>query len=186
MVRRFAPDPVPEESIERIVEAAQHAPSAGFSQGQRLVVVSDPERRHRIAGIANEPYYVEAGFDPWLSQAPLHIVPCVSEEVYHRRYREPDKIRPDGSEVDWPVPFWWIDVGATLQLILLAAVDEGLAAGFCGVDDVEALRRELAIPAEYTPIGVVTVGRPLQDRRSGSLARGWASRREFARRETWD
>jgi nitroreductase len=185
MVRRYAPDPVPRDAIERIVDAAQHAPSAGFSQGQRLVVVTDPERRRRIAEIADEPHYVEAGFDPWLSQAPLHVVPCVSEEVYHRRYREPDKIRADGTEIDWPVPFWWVDVGATLQLILLAAVDEGLAAGFCGVWDLPALKRELHIPAEYTPIGIVTIGRPLEDRRSGSLARGWASREEFARRETW-
>jgi nitroreductase len=186
MVRRYSPDAVPEASIERIVEAAQHAPSAGFSQGQRLVVVTDPERRRRIAEIAGEPHYVAAGFDPWLSQAPVHIVPCVSEEVYHRRYREPDKIRPDGSEIDWPVPFWWIDIGATLQLILLAAVDEGLAAGFCGVWNPAALQRELRIPDEYAPIGIVTIGRPLKDRRSGSLARGWASREEFARRETWD
>ena len=46
------------------------------------------------------------------------IVPCVSEEVYHRRYREPDKIRADGTEIDWPIPYWWVDIGATWMLII--------------------------------------------------------------------
>ena len=186
MVRRYAPDPVDPEALERIIDAAQHAPSAGFSQGQRLVVVTDAARRKRIADIADEPGYIDAGFDPWLSEAPVHIIPCVSEEVYHRRYREPDKVDEEGREIDWPVPYWWIDIGATLQMILLAAVDEGLAAGLCGVEDPDALRRELAIPDEYAPIGIVTIGRPLPDRRSGSLKRGWASRDAFARRETWE
>ena len=38
----------------------------------------------------------------------------------------------DGSEIEWPVPFWWIDVGATMQNIMLAAVNEGLGCGFVG------------------------------------------------------
>ena len=35
-------------------------------------------------------------------------------------------------EIDWPVPFWWIDIGATMQNIMLAAVNEGLGCGFVG------------------------------------------------------
>ena len=80
------------ESLERIAAAAQRAPSAGFSQGQRLVIVTEESTRRAIAEICDEPEYVAAGFDPWVSRAPALIVPCVSEEVYHRRYREPDKI----------------------------------------------------------------------------------------------
>ena len=186
MVRNYDPDkPVSRESLERIATAAQRAPSAGFSQGQRLVVVTDPEQRRRIADICHEPEYVEAGFDPWVSRAPALFVPTVSEEIYHRRYQEPDKVNDDGTEIDWPIPYWYVDVGATVMLILLAAIDEGLAAGFLGTHRLDDLRDALGIPADQTPVGVITVGHPLPDRRSGSLKRGWVPRDDFAHWDRW-
>jgi nitroreductase len=186
MMRNYDPaQPVPREALERIAAAAQRAPSAGFSQGQRLVIVTEEATRRAIAAICDEPEYVEAGFDPWVSRAPALIVPCVSEEVYHQRYREPDKIGEDGTEIDWPIPYWWVDIGATWMLIILAAIDEGLATGFLGTHRVDDLKALLDVPADYTPIGVVTLGHPLPDRKSGSLKRGWAGRRDFARWERW-
>jgi nitroreductase len=186
MVRNYDPSkPVPREALERIAAAAQRAPSAGFSQGQRLVIVTDEAIRQAVAQVCDEPEYVKAGFDPWISRAPALIVPCVSEEAYHRRYREPDKVRDDGSEIDWPVPYWWVDVGATWMLIILAALDEGLATGFLGTDRVDELKALLRMPDEFTPIGVVTLGHPLPDRKSGSLKRGWVARQDFARWEEW-
>ena len=125
-----------------------------------------------------------AGFDPWISRAPAHIVACVSEDAYHQRYREPDKVDEDGHEIDWPVPFWWIDAGAALMVVLLAAVDEGLAAGFLGADP-DRLRRLLKIPAAMLPIGIVTVGHPAPDRRSSSLKRGWRPDTQVIHWQQW-
>lgn len=187
MVRHFAPDPIGREVLERIVATAQRAPSAGFSQGQRVVVVTEPARRRRLAELAGEAFYTGSGFDPWISEAPALFVPCVSAKVYLDRYDEPDKRDPDappGTEDEWPVPYWWMDGGCTVMLILLAAVDEGLAAGFAG-GDVHAMRDELGIPPDYSPLGVIPVGRPLPDKRSPSLARGWRPTDEFARWERW-
>ena len=96
----------------------------------------------------------------------------MSEAIYHRRYQEPDKVDEDGNEIEWPVPFWWIDIGATMQTIMLAAVDEGLGSGFVGPRRRRAPRLP-RLPAEFTPIGVMPVGRPLPDVRSPSLKRGW-------------
>ncbi len=184
MVRHFADEPVDRSVLERIAAAAQRAPSAGFSQGQRLVIVTDPDRRRAVAEAVGEPGYVEGGYAPWISRCAALFVPCVSEEVYHRRYREPDKLR-NGEEISWPVPYWWVDAGATLMSVLLAAVDEGLAAGFAGVPDPDALREALGIPPEFAPIGVVSVGKPLADKRSPSLRRGRLRLAEFARWERW-
>ena len=185
-VRNYDPaKPVSHDSLQRIVEAAQRAPSAGFSQGQRLVVVTEESTRRAIAAICEEPEYVSAGFDPWVSRAPALIVPCVSEEVYHRRYREADKLQENGTEIEWPIPYWWVDVGTTWMLIMLAAVDEGLAAGFLGTHRLDELKALLGVPSEFTPIGVVTIGHPLPDRKSGSLARGWVPNADFARWEKW-
>jgi len=183
-VRRFEEGGVDREVIERIARLAQRAPSGGFSQGQRLVVVTEPERRREVARICGEEFY-EADFGRWISECAAQFVPCVSEEIYHRRYREPDKIDEDGNEMTWPVPYWFVDIGATMQNIWLAAVNEGLGCGFVGTDDLDALRAALGIPAEFTPIGVMPVGRPLPDVRSPSLKRGWVPFEEFARWERW-
>ncbi len=148
-------------------------PSAGWTQGQSFVVVTEPAGRETIAGLAGEQHYVDAGFDRWISGAPVHIVVCVSEAAYRRRYSENDKY--DSADVDaqeWPVPFWWVDAGASMQNILLAAVDEGLAAGFLGIQSIGELTTFLGIPEDVSPIGVVTLGHPLPDRKSGSLKRG--------------
>ena len=172
-VRRFEDGGVEPDVIERIARLVQRAPSAGFSQGQRLVVVTEPDRRREVARICGEEE-MEADFGPWISECAAQFVPCVSETIYHHRYQEADKVLPDGSEIDWPVPFWWVDIGATMQNVWLAAVNEGLGCGFVG-PDIDGLRRFLGIPEAFVPIGVMPVGRPLPDVRSPSLRRGWAS-----------
>ncbi|HIE21420.1 MAG TPA: hypothetical protein EYP73_02325, partial [Acidimicrobiia bacterium] len=171
MVRNYANQPVDREALERIASAALRAPSAGNSQGIAVVLVSDPERRGEIARLAGEESYVAQGFDPWISRAPAHLVLAVSEKIYRDRYSEPDKLGPDGKPIEWPVPYWWVDAGAAMMAVLLAAVDQGLAAGFLGVHSVPDLGRLVGLPDHYSPIGVVTVGPPAPDRRSSSLDR---------------
>lgn len=185
MVRNYTDQPVDEATLLRIVEAGRRAPSAGFTQGQSFVLVTDAELRTSIAGLAGEDEYAARGYDPWVSRAPAHVVVCVSEAAYHARYQEADKVDPDGSEIEWPVPFWWVDAGASMMAILLAAVDEGLAAGFLGVHSIEGLKSLLGIPAEVSPIGIVTIGHPAPDRRSASLARGWKPDQDVVHFERW-
>jgi nitroreductase len=185
MVRNYTDEPIEPEALDRVVRAALRAPSAGYSQGLALVVVTDAAIRHRVAEAAGEAGYVAGGFDPWVSRAPAHIVLSVSEEAYHRRYRMPDKVDEAGREIEWPVPYWWIDAGAGLMAILLAAVDEGLAAGFLGAHSIDDLRSILEIPAEYAPIGIVTLGHPAPDRRSSSLDLGARPLDDVVHRERW-
>jgi nitroreductase len=184
-VRRFEDGGVPHETIEGIARLAQRVPSAGFSQGQRLVVVTDPDRRREVAQVCREDGYIEMGFGPWISECAAQFIPCVAEAIYHRRYQEPDKLQDDGTEIDWPIPYWWVDVGATMQNVMLAAVDAGLGCGFVGTDDVDELRDVLGLPAEFVPIGVMPVGIPKADKRSPSLKRGWVPFEEFAHWERW-
>ena len=185
-VRRFAEGGVDRSIIERIARLAQRTPSAGFSQGQRLVVIVDRVKRREVARICGEEQY-EPLFGPWISECAAQFIPCVSEAVYHRRYQEPDKIDEDGREIDWPIPYWWVDVGATMQNVMLAAVDEGLGCGFVGTDagGWVSLKALLGIPDEFAPIGVMPVGHPLPDVRSPSLKRGWVPFEQFARFDGW-
>ena len=185
MVRNFRPDPVDPAAIERILDLARRAPSAGFTQGQSFVVVTKPDVKQRIAQLCGEEHYVQGGFHPFISGAPVLIVACASEAAYHRRYQEPDKVQEDGTEIDWPVPYWHMDAGCAVMILLLAAVDEGLAAGFAGAHDLDALRALLGIPDEVTPVGVIPIGHPAPDVPSPSLKRGRKARGAVVFYERW-
>jgi nitroreductase len=185
MVRNFTDEPVAQEAIDRILALARHAPSAGFTQGQSFVVVTRPEIKQAIATLCGEEVYVARGFDPFVSSAPVLIVACTNEMAYHRRYREADKLQEDGTEIVWPVPYWYMDIGCAVMVLLLAAVDEGLAAGFAGAHDLDALRELLGMPSEVTPVGVIPIGHGAPDTPSGSLKRGRIADKEFVHREQW-
>ena len=118
MVRNYTDEPVPREVVERIVDRGRRAPSGGFSQGVRFVVVTDEATRARIAELADEAGYVVAsGLEPWISRAPVHIVVAMREDDYHDRYTEPDKLEvTGGEEVEWRVPWWWVDAGKAMMI----------------------------------------------------------------------
>ena len=154
MVRAYEPEPVPREAIERIVRSVRRGPSAGFSQGLRLVVVTDAERRRRLGQIVGE--------ESWVGNAPVLVVVCVREDDYHDRYRQPDKLSLTGGvEIEWPIPFWYFDAGAAAMLILLAAIDEGYASGLFGVpvEMLPAFREELGLPDDAEITCCITIGR---------------------------
>lgn len=186
MVRNYTGEPVGPDVLDRILDTGVRIPSAGFSQGVFLVAVTDAETRGEIARLCGEEEYVADGFDPWISGAPVHILVCVSSAVYADRYAAADKGGPDSLLADadnWPVPYWWVDGGAAMQNLLLAAVDEGLAAGFLGSQRMPEIKTLLGIPDNVSPIGIVTVGHPAPDRKSGSLKRG--RRPDTIHRERW-
>ena len=185
MVRHFSDEPVAPEAVDRILDLARHAPSAGFTQGQSFVVVTDPAMRRKIAALCGEEEYVASGFHPFVSGAPVLLIPCTSEAAYHRRYQEPDKIQEDGTEIVWPVPYWHMDIGCAVMIALLAVVEEGLAAGFAGAHDLSALRALLGIPDEVTPVGVIPIGHRAPDKPSPSLKRGRKAEAEYIHRERW-
>ena len=161
MVRHYDAAPVPRETLERIVATVRRAPSGGFSQGQRLLVVDDPALLEQIAAIED---YAPEGVEPWFASAPAQIFVMTREADYHERYQKADKLQ-EGEEIDWPVPFWHVDAGAALMLVLLAAIDEGLGAAVYGVfaAEEEKLRDLLQIPEDFAIVAGVTLGRPLPD-----------------------
>jgi nitroreductase len=185
MVRNFADKPVDPAIIDRILELTRHAPSAGFTQGQSFLVVTSPEKKKAIAATCDEEEYVQRGFAPFISKAPVLLIPCTSEAAYHRRYQEADKVNEDGSEIVWPVPYWFMDIGCAVMIALLAAIDEGLVSAFAGSHDLDGLRALLDIPAEVTPVGVISIGYRAPDIPSPSLKRGRKKEEEYIHRERW-
>jgi FMN reductase [NAD(P)H] len=184
MVRAYEPEPVPREAIEQIVRTVRRAPSAGFSQGQRLVVFTEAERRRRLAEILEE--------GSWVRDAPVLVVVCVREDDYHDRYREPDKLALTGGvEIEWPIPFWHFDTGAAAMLILLAAIDEGYAAGLFSVfvEALPAFREELGLPDDVTIACCIAIGQAADDDAASAASSRLTRRRrpldEIVRWERW-
>jgi nitroreductase len=168
MVRHYTGEPVPRETLERVVATVRRAPSAGFSQGQRLLVVDDPELLAQIAALGDEEPL--EGVEPWFETAAAQVFVMTREADYHERYQRDDKLQ-DGEEIEWPVPFWHVDAGAAMMLILVAAIEEGLAAAVYGIfgADEKKLRDLLGVPDDLTLVAGVSIGYPLPDP-------GWSSK----------
>lgn len=181
MVRRYTDAPVDSAALGRVLDAARRAPSAGFAQGQTFVVVTSAEARAAVAAAAGEPAYRASGHPPWVSAAPVLIVPCTSRAAYEARYAEHDKAHAPGPE-GWDVPWWWVDAGAALMALMLAAVAEGLATGLLGVPR-ERLAAAVDLRSGEEPLGVLTLGHPHPDDRPvGSALRPRRPRDEVVRR----
>src|SRR5437868_10972173 len=132
MVRSFEESALPPEVVDRIVANAQHAPSAGFTQGWAFLVLEGPAQ---IGAYWDTVGPEDERAFRWqdLYKAPLLIVCLSNKTAYLDRYAEPDKGWTDRSESHWPAPYWDIDTGMAAMLILLTAVDTGLGALFFGV-----------------------------------------------------
>lgn len=186
MVRNFRPDPIRANLINSLLELALHAPSAGFSQGWAFVVVTEQELKKKIGELQGEvDYYASSRFHKFVSEAPVLVVACTSEKIYHDRYREPDKLKEDGTEIEWPTPYWFFDIGCACMLIFLAAVNKGLAAAFTGVFRVDKMKQLLGIPNHFHPVGVLSLGHAAKDVKSPSLKRGRRPIKEVVHYEHW-
>lgn len=184
MIRTYDPErPIPRIVLDQLLELAVRAPSAGHTQGWQFVVLESADARARFWSTTGngEP-------DPWLRrlQTAPALVLCLSDkQAYLDRYAEPDKGWTDKNEARWPTPYWDVDTGMAAMLLLLAAHDAGLGGCFFGVppDRIDAVRADFSIASRLHPVGVVSLGHPMPDRRSPSLRRGRRPLAEIVRYE---
>jgi nitroreductase len=186
MVRNFEDRPIPPETLDRILENALHAPSAGFSQGWAFLVLDGQEQTRRYWDALDAGRGWERSGWPGVYNAPVLIVPLANKQAYLARYSEADKAAANRrTEEDWETPYWYVDTGFASLLMLLTAVDEGLGAVFFGVTNHAAFHAALNVPVSYHPIGVIALGYPAPDHLSGSLKRGRRPQAEVVHRGQW-
>lgn len=179
MVRDYTEEPVDPAVVERALDHATRAPSAGFTQGWGFLLLDTPTDVARWWAATATSTGVP---DRWLAgmmRAPVVVVPCSSRAAYLRRYDASDKRlarttprTTDGSP--WSVPYWHMDAAMASLLVLQSVVDAGLGACFAGIPLAREheVRREFALPDDVDPVGVITIGHPTPDRAAtGSSAR---------------
>ena len=181
MVRAYTDEPVDPDAVERILAAANKAPSAGFSQGYALLTLQGPQLTpfwELVSRYHGDDEQAGRSFDP-VTRAPLVVVPMSCKDIYLDRYARDDKGWTDRDEAHWPVPYWDIDTGFTALLMLLAVVDEDLGALFFGIppDLIADFRQLYGVPDAYTPIGAVAIGHPDAENDPGGSSKVISRRR---------
>jgi len=147
-VRAYKPDPVEDEKLARVLEAARLAPTAANRQAFRVIVIRTADRKADLQRIYGR---------DWFVQAPLVLCVCaVPSEAWVRR--------ADG----WNAA----EVDATIAMshIVLAAAEEGLGTCWIAAFDPAAAREVLGLPPEvipsaFTPLGYAADSLPPKKRR---------------------
>ena len=188
MVRDFADEPVARPILDQLMANAARTPSAGYSQGFAFVVLTDPGQRRLFWETTSGPDWRGESESVPLTRAPVVIIPLAHKQAYLDRYALPDKVHtPLSDEAQWPAPYWDIDTGFGVMMILLTAVDLGLGALFFGIFAGEqALMDVLGVPEGYRPIGAIALGHPTPGKRSRpELRTGRRPLDDIVRWERW-
>jgi len=143
MVRSFRPDDIPRLQLERLLDAAVRAPSAGNLQPWEFILVREPKRKRSLARAALGQI--------WLATAPLVVVACANEARSAARYGR------RGAEF-----YSVIDTAFASLMLLLAATAEGLGACFVGAFEDAKVKGILALPDNVRPVGIIPVGFPAE------------------------
>ncbi len=142
-VRRYTPDPVPDEVLAELLSAAILAPSAGNAQPWRFIAVRDPKLREGLVAAA----YGQT----FLAEAPVVIVVCADLERARRTYRE------RGETL-----YCLQDTAAAVQNLLLAATAKGLGTCWVGAFDEGKTAELLGLPKNLRPVAMIPVGKPAE------------------------
>jgi nitroreductase len=136
-VRSYLDKPVEKEKIDKILEAAQIAPSARNSQEWRIIVVTDKDVRRRLAEAARNQMFV--------AEAPVVFVCCA----------ETDKANMTCGHSRYTV-----DCSIAVDHMMLAAVEEGLGTCWIGAFTQEPVRKLLDIPKDIEVFALLPTGYP--------------------------
>ncbi|MEO0109074.1 MAG: nitroreductase family protein [candidate division WOR-3 bacterium] len=131
--------PIPDEMLDRILEAARLAPSAKNIQPWKFIIVRDPIRIRELAQACNNQQFI--------AQAPVVICGCALEAVAYR-----------GMGGYWNS--WAVDLAIAIEHIVLAATAEGLGTCWIGSFQEAEVRRLLAIPEEVRIVALTPLGFP--------------------------
>lgn len=186
MVRAFTDDPIDDAVLDRLLDATRRAPSAGNTQPWELLVL----RHQGVRDYWDTTLGDRRATFRWqgLLRAPVLVVVYVRPDAYVARYAEDDKAATGlGESADaWSVPYWWVDGGAAVENLLLAATAAGLGACLFGQFEHEpAVRDRFAVPADRRAIGTVAIGHPAPDEPGRSAGRDRPSLDDVVHRDQW-
>ena len=138
-IRSYKSEPVPEDALDRVLDAARIAPSGSNRQPWRFIVVRDSEVKNEVVK--------RCGNQAFIGEAPIVVVACGPDIGFNRGGWMKDK-----SVV--------MDVTIAFTQMILAARAEGLGTCWIGLFETEPLKKLLGLPEEYNIAAVTPLGYP--------------------------
>jgi 5,6-dimethylbenzimidazole synthase len=180
-VRRFKRDPLPDGSIERLIEIACLSPSVGLSEPWRFVIVEDKTKRAAIRAnfeTCNAGALAQQTPDRAALYARLKLTGLDDAPVQLSVFADPSTLQGAGlGRLTMPETINY-SVTMAIHTLWLAARAEGIGLGWVSILDPEAMRNILEVPAEWTFIGHLCIGYPEADTDRPVLeTEGWEKRR---------
>jgi nitroreductase len=133
-IRAYKPEPISDESLNKVLEAARIAPSASNRQEYKFIVVKEEDLRQKLATACNK--------QMWIADAPAVIVGCATNPS--RRYS-------------------FVDVAIAMDHMTLVARSLGLGTCWIGAFSEPEVKRLLGIPDEVSVVCCLPIGVPAQD-----------------------
>lgn len=147
-VRNFSPDPIPDATIGRILDAGRRAPSAGNIQPWHFVVIKNPQIKRDLARCSYDQDFIR--------EAPVVIVVCAEPSMSGKRYGD------RGNEL-----YCIQDTAAAAQNMLLAATGFGLGSCWVGAFDEQSVQKLLQLGSDKRPVAILPIGltaeEPIED-----------------------
>jgi nitroreductase len=165
-VRSYSNQAVEEEKLTGILEAARIAPSWANKQCCNYIVVRDKAKIEALAGM----------FFSWIKEAPIILAACAD---------------PKESGVRNGMDYYLVDVGISMQQLVLAATSEGLGTCWIGAFDEAKVKKVLEVPKNVKVIALTPVGYPAEESmkiKIGKKLIGAGKRRsleEMVHKEKW-
>lgn len=158
-MRHFLPDPVDDDVLARLLQAAHHAPSVGFMQPWRFIRITDRDLRQRIHALVEQERQATAAAlqereDAFMKLKVEGVLECGELLVVALMDRREKHIfgRRTLPEMDLA------SVSCAIQNLWLAARAEGLGVGWVSLFEPEALKQLLGMPAGSWPVAILCIG----------------------------
>lgn len=139
-IRAFKSQDIPEVIVEKIIDAARYAPSAGNIQPWEFVITRKPDTKKKLAQAAHQSF---------IEEAPVVIAVCADEKRALSGY---------GNRGE--TLFCIQDTAAATQNILLTAYSLGLGTCWIGAFNEKEAKKTLETPKGIRPVAIIPVGYP--------------------------
>ena len=152
-VRSFTDQPVEEEKVQKLLDAAIQAPSGGNIQPISVIRIEKPESRDKMAKLAVN--------QPWVAKAPLCLLFCID---FHRtgKWAEAEGASYGGEKALMSFLLAYADVFCSAENAVLCATSLGLGTVYIGMvlAAMTEIRREFGLPGKVVPVVALCVGYP--------------------------
>jgi len=144
-IRKYKPERIPDDKLANMLEAVRLAPSGSNRQSWKFIVVSDKEKKAKLAEACNKQL--------WIGDADIVVVCCwlPMQGIDEMRLRR--------------------DVTIATEHLVLAATNEGLGACWVGAFDADSIKAILGIPKDVGINSVVPIGYPAEQPRQRMFKR---------------